>query len=116
MFIAHLVFKCIKPLQKTNGKGRTRAQTSTSRKVRDVMDFNSFVDPQVLQTTSDGWMFDRPVLVDVLDLRIRDAAVVFEKRRQTPDRDVAALIDRRCENSATELPVPDWIVSSSAKK
>src|SRR5690242_15978127 len=61
-------------------------------------------------------MFDHAISTHVLDLRVRDSAVIFEKWRQVPARDVAGFVNRGGQNRATVLAIPNGIVRPSAKE
>ena len=61
-------------------------------------------------------MFEGAVVVDVFDSRIRDTAVVFEKRRQVAASYVAGLVDRGGQYGATEFTVVDRIVCAAAEE
>src|ERR1700722_6472780 len=80
------------------------------------MDFHSVCDSHVLQASAHRWMLDLAVAIDVLNFRIRNPAVVLEKRGQIAARDIAGLIDRRGKHGATMLAIPDRIVGAAAKK
>src|SRR5580698_232078 len=80
------------------------------------MDFHAVCNSHVLQASAHRRMLNLVVAVDVFNFRIRNPAVVFEKRRQIAARDVARLIDRRGKHGATMLAVPDGIVGAAAKK
>src|ERR1700722_2043715 len=116
MFVAHLVSESIKTKQETNCKGRARAQARARRQISDVVNLNPFVHFHKLQTAADRGMLKATVLIDVFYLRIGDAAVIFEKRRQVPAGDVARLIDRRRQYSTAKFAEPNRIVGSSAEK
>src|SRR5580704_15874341 len=61
-------------------------------------------------------MFDRIILVDVFNSRIRNAAVIFEKWRQPPACDIAAFIDRCGQNRAAEFAKPNGIIGAATEE
>jgi hypothetical protein len=61
-------------------------------------------------------MLNFAVPADVFYFRVRDAAVVFEKRRQPSGCYVAALIDGRRQHGAAMLTIPKRIIGTAAKK
>jgi hypothetical protein len=60
------------------------------------MNFNAIFDPEELQTTTHGWVFNFSISSHILNLRVGDAAVTLEERRQVPACNKATLIDRGC--------------------
>ena len=61
-------------------------------------------------------MFDRAVLVHIFNLGIRDAAMVFEKRRKPPAGDVTGFVNGRRQDGAAEFTVPDRIVGAPTEE
>src|ERR1700751_5529559 len=61
-------------------------------------------------------MLKSSVVVDVFYFRIGNTAVIFEKGWQATARDIATLVDRCGQYSASEFPKPNRIVGSSTKK
>src|SRR5690242_12650643 len=80
------------------------------------MNLNSLLDSKILQTCPRRRMTDLSVVNDVFDFRIRNAAVVLEKRWQPPAGDVAALIDGGGQHGPAELTVPNGIIGSATKE
>jgi hypothetical protein len=56
------------------------------------------------------------IVINIFDSRIRDAAVVLEKRWQAAASNVATLVDRRGENRTAVFTKPNRVVGSTTKK
>src|SRR5580700_11718883 len=80
------------------------------------MNFHPVGDAHVFEASAHRRMLNLAIAADILNLRIRNAAVVLEKRRQPPGGDVARFVDRRGQHRAAMLSIPDWIVGPAAKK
>src|SRR5580692_5651549 len=80
------------------------------------MNFHSVSDTHVVQTSAHRRMFNLTIAADILDLRIRNAAMVLKKWRQPPSRDVTRFVDSCRQHRATMLAIPDWVVGAAAKK
>ena len=61
-------------------------------------------------------MLNQIVFADILNLRVRDTAVIFEERRQPPARDKATFVDRGREHRTAILSVPDGIIRAASEK
>jgi hypothetical protein len=80
------------------------------------MNFDAFIHSKKLKASTSGRMLDAAVLVNILNFRIGNAAVVLEKRRKTSTSDIATFVDGSRKDSATKLTVPDWIIRPAAKE
>jgi hypothetical protein len=80
------------------------------------MDFDSLVNSKELQTSTNRGMFNGAVLIDIFNFRVRNAAVIFKKRRKVPTGDIATFIDSRGQDGPSMFAVPDGVVSASTKK
>ncbi len=80
------------------------------------MNFHPIGDAHVFQASAHRRMLNLAIAADILNFRIRNAAVVLEKRRQPPSGDVTRFVDCRGQHRAAMLAIPDWIVGPAAKK
>src|SRR5579863_167056 len=80
------------------------------------MYFHSVGDAHVFQASAHRGMLDLAVAADILNLRIRNAAVVLKKRGQPASGDVTRFVDRRGQHRAAMLAVPHGVVCAAAKK
>jgi hypothetical protein len=81
-----------------------------------MVNFHTLLDAEELKTSPHRRMLDVIVLRDVFNLRVRNAAMVFEKGRQPSASEEATLIDSRRQDGTAVLAVPDGIIGTSAKK
>jgi len=61
-------------------------------------------------------MLEVSILCHIFHFRVRNPAVMLEEWWQPSTGDVATLIDGGCQNRATVLAVPDWIVGATTEK
>jgi hypothetical protein len=80
------------------------------------MDFNTFVDLQVLQTSAHGRVGNARIARDVLHSRIGNARVIFEEGGQAAAGDITALVNRCRKDRTAVLTKPYRIIRSPAKK
>jgi hypothetical protein len=116
MLIAHLLPQRIEAQQEAYREGRARTEPSSSGKVRNVVNLDSIVHSEKLQTTTNGGVLNGAVLINIFNFRVRNPGVIFKKGRKVTTGDIAAFIDRRGQDGATMLAVPDGIVGASAKE
>src|SRR6266849_8488790 len=116
VLIPHLFSQRIETQQESYCKGRARTEPRSSGEICNVMNLDPVVNSQKLQATSNGGMLNRAILINILNFRIRNAAVIFKKRRKGPTGDVTAFIDRRGQDGSTMFAVPDGVVGASTKK
>jgi len=116
MLIAHLLSQRIEAQQEAYREGRARTEPCSSGKVRNVVNLDSIVNSEKLQTTTNGGVLNRAVLINIFNFRVRYPGVIFKKGRKVTTGDIAAFIDRRGQDGATMLAVPDGIVRASAEE
>src|SRR5262249_38127092 len=116
LLIAHPVLEGVKGEQETHREGGARTKARPGWEIGNVMYLEPFADTQEPQTFADRWVFDQIVPPDVFDLRIRDAAVVFEEWRQPAACDIAALVDGSRQYRPTIFVVPNRIVGASSEE
>src|ERR1700683_4815008 len=80
------------------------------------MNFDPVFNAHELQASAHGRMLDQVISGDVLHLRIGNAAVIFEKRRQPTRRDVTGFVDGGQQNGAAVLTVPNRVIGAAAEK
>ena len=116
MLIAHLLSQRIEAQQEAYREGRAGTEPGSSGKVRNVVNFDSIVNSEKLQTTTNGGVLNRAVLINIFNFRVRNPGVIFKKRRKVTTGDIAAFIDRRGQDGATMLAVPDRVVGAATEK
>src|SRR5262249_20850007 len=113
MLVAHLVLEGVQRKEEAYSECGTRTQAGASWQVSHVMDFNSIFNFEKFQASSHGGVFDRTIAIDVLNFRIRDATVIFEKGWELATRYITTLVDRSGQYCAAMLPVPDGIIGTA---
>jgi hypothetical protein len=67
VLVAQLVFERIKAEKEAHGKCGTCAQTSPSRQVSHMVDFDPAVNPEKLEACADGWMLDHIIAIHIFN-------------------------------------------------
>ena len=116
MFVAHLILQRIEAQQCSDGERGTGAETGTGRQVGYVMHFHAFLNAKILQAGANRRVLKVVVRIHVFDSRIRDPAVIFEKRRQVAARDVAAFVDGGGQHGAAKFTIPDGVIGATAEE
>src|SRR5437667_10837025 len=80
------------------------------------MDFEPAVDSEVANDLTRGRVTDVVDRHAVLDLRVDDADLVLEKRRQVTTRQIAVFVDRGRQHRTTVFAIPLGIVGAATEE
>src|SRR5882724_12475777 len=116
MLVPHAVGKRIETEKEADRECGTCPQARPGGQISHVVNLNPFTDSHELQAAPDRRMLDSSVVCHVLNLRIRDSAVVIEKGREPPAGDVTVFVDGRRQNSSSVFLIPNRIIGASTEK